>query len=169
MHSLLLLALAWPASARLLYSGPEDLHAFPKSRVAFLNHLPVSNHTAQHWLTHGLNGGEREFMADSHAWSPKELSGSELESPPHTAVPSISRNPDALDYALEYMKMGPENHFLCLVPPPRDGAPVSEERDRNEVIRNGWSLLQPLTGKCLYVRSFSFSGSFCTRLTTFAA
>ncbi|KAG6335197.1 hypothetical protein ID866_3891 [Astraeus odoratus] len=71
------------AQARLLYSGPEDLYAFPKSRVTFLNNFPVSNQTAQRWLTEGLKGGEREFMGDSWEgppWYPqpsvKEISGS---------------------------------------------------------------------------------------------
>ena len=40
----------------------EDPFAFPKYRVTFLNSLPVLNETAQHWLTHGLAGGELEFL-----------------------------------------------------------------------------------------------------------
>jgi len=52
------------SQARLLYSGPEDLYAFPKQRVTFLNNLPVNNETAQRWLQDGLRGGEREFLND---------------------------------------------------------------------------------------------------------
>lgn len=158
--ALLALSSACLCSARLLYSGPEDLYAFPKSRVTFLNNFPVSNETAQHWLAQGLKGGEREFMGvswEDRSWYPqsslKEISSSELENPQ-----SPVSQPD---YALEYMKIGPENHFLCLVPPPRDSSPVSEELDRNEVIRNGWSLLQPLTGRCLYHRQTWFTYSYC--------
>ncbi|KAL4068011.1 hypothetical protein J3A83DRAFT_4097720 [Scleroderma citrinum] len=162
---LLALSSACLARARLLYSGPEDLYAFPKSRVTFLNNLPVSNETAQHWLTHGLKGGEREFMGDSweegpwHPQSPlKEISGPEVDSlQPGSHVSQLN----AVDYTLEFMKIGPDNDFLCLVPPPRNASPVSEELDRNEVIRNGWSLLQPLTGKCLYHRQTWFTYSYC--------
>lgn len=46
---------------------PEDLYAFPKYRVVFLNGLPVSNETAQKWLTDGLQGGDLEFLGQ---WQP---------------------------------------------------------------------------------------------------
>jgi protein OS-9 len=72
--------------ARLLYSGPEDLHAFPKHRVTFLNNLPVHNETVERWLRDGLRGGEREFLNDvwdEPAWYSqvvyKEIGSSELE------------------------------------------------------------------------------------------
>lgn len=55
-------------SARLLYSGPEDLYAFPKYRVTFLNDFPVLNETAQRWIQDGLLGGEQEFLGES--WAP---------------------------------------------------------------------------------------------------
>src|SRR6267154_4069781 len=74
--------------ARLLYSGPEDLYAFPKHRVTFLNNLPVHNETAERWLREGLRGGEREFLNDvwdDPAWYSqavyKEIGTSELEKP----------------------------------------------------------------------------------------
>lgn len=54
--------------ARLLYSGPEDLYAFPKYRVTFLNEFPVVNETAQRWIQDGLRGGEQEFLGES--WDP---------------------------------------------------------------------------------------------------
>jgi protein OS-9 len=51
------------ARTRLSFSSiPEDLYAFPKYRVRFLNQLPVSNTTAQRWLQEGLRGGENEFL-----------------------------------------------------------------------------------------------------------
>jgi hypothetical protein len=40
------------------------LEAFPKYSVSFLNDFPVANETAQHWLQHGLRGGELEFLDD---------------------------------------------------------------------------------------------------------
>jgi len=54
--------------ARLLYSGPEDIYAFPKYRVTFLNGFPVVNETAQRWIQDGLRGGEQEFLGES--WDP---------------------------------------------------------------------------------------------------
>lgn len=56
------------SQARLLYSGPEDLYAFPKYRVTFLNDFPVVNKTAQRWIQDGLRGGEQEFLGES--WDP---------------------------------------------------------------------------------------------------
>lgn len=55
------------AAARLLHSLPEDTYAFPKFKVAFLNHLPLLNETAERWLKEGLQGGELEFM--DQPWS----------------------------------------------------------------------------------------------------
>ena len=40
----------------------EDLYAFPKYRVVYLNALPVLNETAEIWLRDGLRGGELEFL-----------------------------------------------------------------------------------------------------------
>lgn len=74
------------SSAKLLYSGPEDLYAFPKHRVTFLNNLPVRHEIAQQWLNEGLRGGESEFLDDrwdESAWFYnalyKEIGSSELE------------------------------------------------------------------------------------------
>lgn len=160
-----LLSSGWLARARLLYSGPEDLYAVPKSRVTFLNDFPISNDTARRWLREGLKRGEREFLDDSleaDAWHPRvlvgEIGGSELES--FQPLPQGSQ-PGTRNHTLEHMKMGPDADFLCLIPPPRDSSPVPEELDRSEVIRNGWSLLQPLTGKCLYHRQTWFTYSYC--------
>lgn len=61
LHVLLLLSLVDAGHP----SAPEDLFAFPRYSVAFLNGLPVDNHTAQKWLSHGLNGGLAEFLGQS--------------------------------------------------------------------------------------------------------
>ena len=50
------------AAAALHQALAEDLFAFPKYRVTFLNHLPVLNETAERWLDVGLQGGELEFL-----------------------------------------------------------------------------------------------------------
>ena len=54
-----LLFLPLLATARVL---PEDIFAFPKYRVTYLNALPLFKDTADRWLRHGLRGGEPEFL-----------------------------------------------------------------------------------------------------------
>ncbi|KAG2041710.1 hypothetical protein BDR03DRAFT_990735 [Suillus americanus] len=153
----------YSVQARLLYSGPEDLYAFPKHRVTFLNNLPVQNETAQHWLNEGLRGGESEFLNDrwdEPAWFSnavyKEIGSSELE---------MSNDASQIynsGYMLNHMKMGPDNEFICLIPPARDTPiQVQENVDQDTVLRNGWSLLEPLSGKCLYHRQTWFTYSYC--------
>ena len=60
--------LAVAHAARIYFpSIPEDLYAFPKFRVSFLNGFPLLNETAHKWLTEGLQGGEDEFLGrDPH-------------------------------------------------------------------------------------------------------
>ncbi|KAH0827072.1 hypothetical protein J3R83DRAFT_4757 [Lanmaoa asiatica] len=146
--------------ARLLYSGPEDLYAFPKYRVTFLNDFPVLNDTAQHWIQDGLRGGEQEFLGES--WDPsawysqagmKEIGSSETGT--FHGIPNTS------DYSLQHMKIGPDNEFLCLIPPARDAGTVTEDFNGDATLRNSWSLLQPLSGKCLYHRQTWFTYSYC--------
>lgn len=59
-------------------------------------------------------------------------------------------------YSLEYMKMGPRDSYLCLIPKPLDLSPPQSDDDPDEEIApaRSWSLLQPLAGTCLYVRIF---------------
>lgn len=58
------------------------------------------------------------------------------------------------------MKMGPDNEFICLIPPAHNTPIQAQENiDQDAVLRNGWSLLEPLSGKCLYVRYLSRYGS----------
>ncbi|KAG2116768.1 uncharacterized protein F5147DRAFT_769126 [Suillus discolor] len=155
--------------AKLLYSGPEDLYAFPKHRVTFLNNLPVQNETVQRWLNEGLRGGESEFLDDRRdepSWfsNPvyKEIGGSELEMSNDASQISQSPIPDNSGYILNHMKMGPDNDFICLIPPARDvPIQVQENIDQDTVLRNGWSLLEPLSGKCLYYRQSWFTYSYC--------
>jgi len=59
------------------------------------------------------------------------------------------------------MKIGPDNEFLCLVPPARDTGTSTEDFDGDATLRNSWSLLQPLSGKCLYHRQTWFTYSYC--------
>jgi len=52
----------------LFHSLPDDLYAFPKYRVTFLNGLPLLNETAERWLREGLRGGESEFLDHPTPW-----------------------------------------------------------------------------------------------------
>ena len=71
----LVLALSLRAVAtKLIHSLPEDIHAFPKFRVAFRNSLPVLNDTAQRWLANGLSGGELEFSDQPHGTAARSMS-----------------------------------------------------------------------------------------------
>jgi protein OS-9 len=69
MRSILFSILIPPlALASLLHSLPDDLYAFPKYSVTFLNGLPVLNETAERWLREGLRGGEAEFLDHPTPW-----------------------------------------------------------------------------------------------------
>jgi hypothetical protein len=70
MRSLLFSLLLFPpfALTSLLHSLADDLHAFPKYRVTFLNGLPLLNETAERWLREGLRGGEAEFLDHPTQW-----------------------------------------------------------------------------------------------------
>ena len=50
--------------------------------------------------------------------------------------------------------MGPDTSYLCLIPPPPLDSPTSPSSEEQEDVTpmQSWSLLQPLSGKCLYVR-----------------
>jgi protein OS-9 len=82
---LVTLAVAWSfwiGQTEAYSSLPEDLYAYPKYSIGFLNGLPLPNVTAQHWLAHGLKGGEKEFLEQpwdqsSHGTSRPQITGGE--------------------------------------------------------------------------------------------
>lgn len=51
------------------------------------------------------------------------------------------------------MSLGPKQSYICLVPKPIESPQVLQDDDFNVEINpaRSWSLLQPLTGTCLYV------------------
>lgn len=56
------------------------------------------------------------------------------------------------EYTLQQMKFGPKSNYLCLIPPPPQEVPVVEEAPTEIATPvHSWSLLQPLSGTCLYV------------------
>ncbi|KAJ7632532.1 hypothetical protein FB45DRAFT_912705 [Roridomyces roridus] len=161
---MLLLPLLLPLAAARILNSPEDPFAFPKYRVDFLNHLPLANETAQHWLAHGLAGGEREFLEQpwDDFWHPPALGNGDDQLTFVVADQDVSlQSPDAADdYALEYLKMGPDE-YLCLVPKPLEAPPPEEEPEEDITAAHSWSLLLPLAGTCLYHRQAWFTYSYC--------
>jgi len=66
------------------------------------------------------------------------------------------------NYYLQLMKLGPRDSYLCFVPPPLDQTSAGEEPEEQTVTpAHSWSLLQPLSGTCLYHRQGWFTYSYC--------
>ncbi|KDQ60729.1 hypothetical protein JAAARDRAFT_560164 [Jaapia argillacea MUCL 33604] len=161
----LLAYLALQVTARLLHSVPEDPFASPKYRITFLNGLPVLHDTAQKWLERGLTGGELEFLEQpwrdeaqhrEAAW--KEIGSGDEQVPLSTSEPSSQ----ITSHSLELMKIGPRISYLCLIPPPLDTpTPPVEEPQQDPTPVHSWSLLQALSGTCLYHRQGWFTYSYC--------
>jgi len=59
------------------------------------------------------------------------------------------------------MKIGPEHSYLCFVPPPATASSPIEDSEPNVTPVHSWSLLQPLSGTCLYHRQGWFTYSYC--------
>jgi protein OS-9 len=162
---LVLLVLPPLASSHLLHSLSDDPHAFPKYRVTFLNGLPLLNETAERWLREGLRGGEAEFLDHPTPWQePSPLKhidagdGTAVCSLYHVTSCNLTRPytqaavESVPDHAIELMKMGPRDVYLCFIPPPIEQEPPPPEETITEVTAShSWSLLQPLDGSCLYV------------------
>ncbi|PPQ70956.1 hypothetical protein CVT24_009956 [Panaeolus cyanescens] len=170
MRSLwLITASFYVCSARLIHSLPDDTYAFPKFRVAFLNALPVLNQTAERWLTEGLRGGESEFL--DQPWSYDDNNEDLTSGSGHTksidsgdkSIPEVSLPNSSQNFTLEHMKMGPRDSYICLIPKPPEHVPAPQEEDSNADMTpaRSWSLLQPLSGTCLYHRQGWFTYSYC--------
>ncbi|KAH8107034.1 hypothetical protein BXZ70DRAFT_916140 [Cristinia sonorae] len=149
-------------TARLHHSRiPDDPYAFPKYRVVFLNGLPVLNETVQRWMQDGLRGGEAEFLDQpwEHGfWQSQALKSIEgVQGQQDVLVPPKSTP----NHALELMKFG-RNQYMCFVPPPPE-VPASPPPEETDQVTPGhtWSLLQPLSGTCLYHRHGWFTYSYC--------
>ncbi|KZT11225.1 uncharacterized protein LAESUDRAFT_720423 [Laetiporus sulphureus 93-53] len=153
--------------ARLHHSlVPEDPYASPKYRVTYLNGQPVLNETAQRWLLEGLQGGELEFLGqpwkDAQMKQPPLKSiegGSEQET---VSAPALASS-YASNYTLEQIKLGPKMSYLCLIPPPSEenNPNISDDSTTDTTPAHSWSLLQPLTGTCLYHKQGWFTYSYC--------
>ncbi|KAH8117337.1 hypothetical protein DFH11DRAFT_1541625 [Phellopilus nigrolimitatus] len=157
------------ASARAHWSLAEDLYAFPKYRVTFLNGLPVLNDTAERWLKVGLKGGEPEFLDQS--WhepsqeSSERLKGIESgdgDGESSEAPEDTSRAHQSPRYQLQRLKMAGKNSYLCMIPPPIEShtKPIEEPQIEGNPAQS-WSLLQPLSSSCIYHRQGWFTYAYC--------
>jgi hypothetical protein len=72
------------------------------------------------------------------------------------------------NHSIEHMKMGPRDSYLCFIPKPLDNPPIMPEDESNAdtTPARSWSLLQPLSGTCLYVCS-ALTSDFQTILIDF--
>ncbi|KAJ3822923.1 hypothetical protein F5880DRAFT_1570760 [Lentinula raphanica] len=166
---LALVSSALEAVTARLHSLPEDPHAFPKYKVTFLNNLPILNETAQKWLSQGIPGGELEFL--NQPWEATEeqvplslgLQGIDDGAIGESGHSSPLSTDSHAPYTLEHMKMGPRDSYLCLIPKPLNLSMSSADDDLDEEITpaRSWSLLQPLSGTCLYHRQGWFTYSYC--------
>lgn len=150
----LIALIIWSADSSLALRSstlPEDLYAFPKYKIQFLNGHPVLNVTAQRWLSDGLVD-EHEFLGvhkSSIINQPNVkgiASGPEDELAPTNNQPPASKQPPTL----ERVRLGSADYLCLLVPPP---AIVNTPEDAHHAPRpiETWELLQPLEGSCLYV------------------
>ncbi|KZT44058.1 hypothetical protein SISSUDRAFT_968615, partial [Sistotremastrum suecicum HHB10207 ss-3] len=144
-----------PVTLAIAQSIPEDLHAFPKYSVSYLNALPVLNTTAQRWLKDGLHGGEQEFLSPWYDddTAPPDSGPSDEEA----AVLDTRRV-----RTLQYMRFGPQSAYLCYIPqPPPLPPPIADDPPISAPPSKSWQQLSSLAGKCLYHRQGWFTYSYC--------
>lgn len=130
---------------------PEDVHAFPKYKIQFLNGRPVLNDTAQRWLQNGIND-ESEFLGLQKPPTPSQTPRKTIEGGFDDVLAS-QNNPTASASpapALQQMRLG-ASEFICLLLPPPAIPPSLEETQQMPQASHTWELLQPLEGSCLYV------------------
>jgi protein OS-9 len=146
-------------------STPEDLFAFPRYSITFLNGLPIDNKTAQAWLTYGLKRGLDEFLAQSPPPDAIESGDHSLVqthvreySPPFSDQPSTTRLTPSTQFddgehsTLQFMRMGPNKAFICHIPPPPPPpSSLFEESQATIPATRTWQQLSALAGTCLYV------------------
>ncbi|KAF9514879.1 hypothetical protein BS47DRAFT_1381777 [Hydnum rufescens UP504] len=160
---LLLIPPALAHTASLYFpSIPEDLYAFPKHRVSFVNGLYLTNETAHRWLTDGLPGGEDEFLGRD--WKSKSITGQEDASTSALQELNIPGQPNKRPVTLQPMKLGPNTSYLCLIPSPPLATSFSSQGDKAPISRSpakSWELLQPMSQGCLYHVLGWFTYAYC--------
>ncbi|KAG8854529.1 Protein OS-9 [Serendipita sp. 411] len=152
----LLTLIFWTQDAQASFAGsiPQDLYAYPKYSVQFLNGQPILNATAQRWLQDGHIDEDvfldlRKTQKDPPTLFKSITGGSDQsELAPTTNAPQVSSAPIP---TLQKMKLGP-SEFLCLLLPPPEIPVSSEEPEQPHQPQMAWELLQPLEGTCLYHR-----------------
>jgi protein OS-9 len=135
---------------------PEDLHAFPKYKIHFLNGHPVLNVTAQRWLQHGLVD-EEEFLGPHKSPQPLHAVVQGIAGGPGDELAAASHHPPASKPAasLERLRLGSADYLCLLLPPPEIAASPEEAQHAPHPIQT-WELLQPLEGTCLYVSRHTY-------------
>jgi protein OS-9 len=129
---------------------PEDVYAFPKYKIHFLNGRPLLNLTAQRWLHDGLTSQE-EFLGVPKSPPSSPLSLKEIASSQHALAPATDPLPSSQTApVLQQMRLGAAEYLCLLLPPPEITAPLEDSQQTPKPMHT-WELLQPLEGTCLYV------------------
>jgi len=132
-------------------SLPEDLHAFPKYKILFLNGLPVLNATAQRWLQAGLVDEDEFLGPDKSPRTARTVVQGITGGPEDELAPASKQLPASTPPStLERMRLGTAD-YLCLLLSPPEIAASPEEAQHAPQPAQTWELLQPLEGTCLYV------------------
>lgn len=129
---------------------PEDVHAFPKYRIQFLNGRPLLNATAQRWLQEG-GTTEQEFLGLHKSYTSSDPSFKGIGSVPQdelATAATAAASPSSP--VLQQMRLG-ATEYLCLILPPPEVPNSSEDTEQAPQAMHTWELLQPLEGTCLYV------------------
>jgi protein OS-9 len=130
---------------------PEDVHAFPKYKIQFLNGRPILNETAQRWLQTGISD-ESEFIGLQKPPTPSPTVRKTIEGGPDDVLASQDNAPPSASPAptLQQMRLGASEFICLLLPPPAIPATVEDTQQVPQALHT-WELLQPLEGTCLYV------------------
>jgi protein OS-9 len=144
--------LFWAAESYALRSStiPEDVYAFPKYKIHFLNGRPLLNLTAQRWLHDGLTS-EDEFLGVTKSPPSSSLSPKEIASSQDALAPAADSLPSSITAPLlQQMRLGAVEYLCLLLPPPQIPVPLEDSQQAPQPMHT-WELLQPLEGTCLYV------------------
>lgn len=143
---------------------PEDLFAYPKYSIHFLNGQPVLNDTAQRWLQDGVVDQDEFLGHKTSSQDASKLFKSIAGGPEDAELAPAAASPpnDAPSHppTLQKMKLG-SSDYLCLLPSPPDVPSSDDDSQQAPQPIRAWELLQPLEGTCLYHRQGWFSYAYC--------
>jgi len=110
-----------------------------------------------------LSGGELEFL-DEPWHNDRPVSNVRgIDGAPEPSSSPLTPNVPNPSYRLEHMRVGPGHSYLCFIPPepPAHDNSFEAQPEVTQTLLQSWSLLQPLSGKCLYHRQGWFTYSYC--------